>query len=146
MRKIGFSHGVLYRVLDVYSKTAIETYRNCSIDALEICCNKTAEADKLESIAKEVSPFRYKSIPLPTDKKYRNDASIIKLLDKIEKFYREIGADLVLVHPDAVENWTIFDRYHLNWAIENMDNRKKASGAWKIWKNFLKADRTGSLS
>jgi hypothetical protein len=125
MQKIGFSHGVLYRVLDVYSRAAIETYKECSSDAIEVCCNKTSEASRLSSIAKEIKQFSFKSIHLPTDEKYGDNAPTIKLLNEIEKFYREIKADLILVHPDVVEDWTIFERYQINWAIENMDCRKK---------------------
>ena len=30
-----------------------------------------------------------------------------------------------MAHPDIVDNWDIFDKYKMNWAIENMDSRKE---------------------
>ncbi len=124
MRTIGFSHGVLYRVADVYSEQIIDLYRGCSDAALETCVSKADDADKLQRIIPYVRDFSYKSVHLPSDIRYVKDEKTIRLLDKIVNYYKEVGASLALVHPDVVDDWEVFDRYKINWAIENMDNRK----------------------
>ena len=124
MKKIGFSHGVLYRVADVYSCQVIDIYRDCSNEAIETCINKENDVTKLERIAQCVMGFSYKSIHLPTDVSYKKDDKTFQLLDKIVNYYKDIDASLVLVHPDLVDDWEVFDKYKINWAIENMDNRK----------------------
>jgi len=137
MKKIGFSHGVLYRILDVYSKKAIDTYKNCGANAIEICINKAAEFPKLSNIAEDLKYFSYKSLHLPSDIKYKDDISTNHLLNELENIYKDLEIDLVLVHPDLVDNWKVFDRYKLNWAIENMDNRKEKYKTLDDIKNFF---------
>lgn len=125
MNKIGFSHGVLYRVMDVYTKEAFDIYAKAGSEIIEICFAKIGEIDKLKSIIPWVEKYPYKSIHLPTDIKYRNDIETKKVLDEIANFYKAIGANLILVHPDLVEDWDMFDEYPFVRAVENMDNRKQ---------------------
>lgn len=126
MKKIGFSHGVLYKLLDVYSVTAIDLYKKYSKDVLEFCLIINKDIHKTKNIISLADDIVHKSIHAPADVVYRNDADTIKLLDEIASYYKELNAELILVHPDLVEDWTVFDAYPLNWAIENMDNLKPA--------------------
>jgi hypothetical protein len=43
MRYIGFSHGVLNRILDVYSQENIQKLKDCGCNAIEINCNSIKE-------------------------------------------------------------------------------------------------------
>jgi hypothetical protein len=124
-RHIGFSHGVLHRILEIYSKEALELYQKCSSEVLEVCINKMEDLPKLGTIIPFAQGFTRKSIHLPVHFTYRSDEKTKQLLDEIASFSRQIQAELLLVHPDLVEDWSVFDLYNENWAIENMDNRKE---------------------
>ena len=125
-KKIGFSHGTIYRITDKYTGSSIDIFKKIGVDAIEICLHDVSEVERLPGIVKEAKDFSYKSIHFPTQNiVYKNDQQTKEILDKIEKFYFRIGANLALVHPDLVEDWEVFDQYKLNWAIENMDDRKE---------------------
>jgi len=126
MKQIGFTHGVLHKIMDVYSKEVIDVYKDFGCKIIEISCMRQGELDRVDNISQYVKDFLRKSIHLPTDIKYQNNPETIKVLKKIEVLYKEINADLALVHPDTVIDWDVFDDYKLNWAIENMDNRKES--------------------
>ncbi|MFA4818207.1 MAG: hypothetical protein WC608_05845 [Parcubacteria group bacterium] len=126
MKKIGFSHGVLYKLIDIYSAAALDIYKTYSKDVLEFCLIKKQEIHKTKEIIPFAKDIARKSIHMPADVVYRNDTETIKLLDEIASYYKNLNAELILVHPDLVEDWTVFDAYPLNWAIENMDNLKSA--------------------
>ena len=126
MKQIGFCHGVLFKTRDVYSKENIDIFKKCGCNVIEINCHSYLEAEKLESMLSCLDGFDYVSIHLPCDIKYKNDDKTINLLSKIENFYMGSGAKLAVVHPDLVEDWSVFDDYFINWAIENMDDRKKS--------------------
>lgn len=123
--KLGFSHGVLYRVMEVYSAEAIQIYRNLSTAGIiEICCNKAEDLPKLKMLIPLIQDFQYCSLHLPCHNRYANDAKTRELLTKLAEFYFAVKAQLALVHPDLVDDWTVFNDFPLNWAVENMDNRK----------------------
>lgn len=116
---------MLHRIMDVCSKQAIDIYKECGDSAIETCVNDMSRVAKLDEIIPFVKSFSYKSIHLPSDVIYKKDSKIIQLLDKVARYYKKIDADLVLVHPDVVDDWRVFENYKMNWAIENMDNRKE---------------------
>ncbi|MCX6744788.1 MAG: hypothetical protein NTX82_04655 [Candidatus Parcubacteria bacterium] len=122
--QLGFSHGVLYRLMEVYSAEAIRIYHNLSDSAIEICCNKAEDSDKLGTLIPLMRDFQYCSLHLPCHNRYVNDAKTRELLDKLADFYFSINGQLALVHPDLVDDWEVFNDFPFNWAVENMDNRK----------------------
>lgn len=138
MKKIGFSHGTLYKVAEKYLESTINIYKNCSSDVIEIYINSLSEVDKLNNIKNIVKTFAYKSIHLSSDIIYKNDEKSKQLLNIISDYYKEINADLILVHPDVVEDWEVFDQYKLNWAIENMDKEKQKFKTAKELIEFFK--------
>lgn len=125
MKKVGFGNGSLWKVADKYSKSTIDIYRSCGNDVIEICINNLSEVSKLPRIVSYINDFAYKSIHLPNDIAYKNDERTKRLLDVVSDYYKEINANLILVHPDIVEDWEIFNPYKLNWAVENMDKEKQ---------------------
>jgi hypothetical protein len=126
MNKIGFSHGVLYKIMDTYTKEAFDVYAAAGSEIIEICFAKDYEINKLPSIIPFVKNYSYRSIHLPSNVRYGNNAATKELLTKVMNFYRAISADLALVHPDIVDDWSVFDAFPLVWATENMDNRKRS--------------------
>lgn len=125
-KKIGFSHGVLHRLIEVYSREALDIYKSYSKDVLEFCLIRSQDIHKTKDIIPLAEGIAVKSIHAPADVVYRNDADTIKLLDELASHYKALNAELIVVHPDTVEDWKVFDAYPLNWAIENMDNLKPA--------------------
>jgi hypothetical protein len=125
MRKIGFCHGATFKILDKYSETNISLFKKSGCNAIEINCHSISEADRFKSIEELIIDFEYKSIHLPCDLKYRDDETTNRLLIKIVKYYKKIGAELAVVHPDLIEDVGVFAKYpEISWAIENMDDRK----------------------
>lgn len=124
MRLIGFAHGVAHKILDVYSTENIGLFKICGCNALEINCHSVEETEKLNKLLPLITNFKYISLHLPSNIKYKNDDTIHALLKKFRNFYVRSGAKLIVVHPDVVEDWSVFDNYPISWAIENMDDRK----------------------
>jgi hypothetical protein len=124
-RVIGFSHGVTWKIHDPFTKENIESFINCGCNALEIHYHSHEDIEKLEIIEPYIQKFIYKSIHLPCGIVYKEDQITNNVLSKIVHDYKRIGARLAVVHPDLVEDWSVFEKYpSVHWAIENMDDRK----------------------
>jgi hypothetical protein len=126
MTTIGFSHGVLYKTMDVYTKEAFDIYAAAGSEIIEVCFIRSGAIQKLGNIIPFVKEYPHRSIHLPADIRYKNDAATKEILERAANFYRAVSADLVLVHPDLVDDWSVFAQFPLAWAIENMDNRKRS--------------------
>jgi len=137
MKQIGFCHGVLFKTRDVYLEENIDVFKKCGCNAIEINCHSYLEVEKLEGMLSYLEGFDYVSIHLPRDIKYKNDDKTKSLLAKIDDFYMKSGAELAVVHPDLVEDWSVFDDYSINWAIENMDDRKKSFKYYNDLRKFF---------
>jgi len=124
MRQIGFSHGVLFKMGDVYTTENMQWFLDCGCNAIEVNCHHAKEFSFLANIVSSVQNFDYKSIHAPVDVRYDDNQATKELLKKIENFYHEIEARLVVVHPGLVDDWKVFDNFKINWAIENMDDRQ----------------------
>jgi len=124
MRQIGFSHGVLFKMGDVYTAENVQRLLNCGCNAIEVNYHHAKEFPLLINILSSVQNFDYKSIHAPVDVRYKDDQTTRELLEKIENFYHEIKAKLVVVHPGLVDDWRVFNNFKVNWAIENMDDRQ----------------------
>lgn len=125
MRLIGFCHGATFKILDPYSETNINLFKDAGCNAIEVNCHSVNETNKLDGLEPLIREFEYKSIHLPCDLKYRDDKITNELLPKIVEYYKKIGAKLAVLHPDLIENVNVFAKYpEINWAIENMDDRK----------------------
>ena len=126
MRKIGFCHGATYKIHDPYLRKSIELFKKCGCNALEVSCHSIEGADRLSGILSYVKSFEYLSLHMPCDLNYRNDNLTNNTLKKIEDFYNKAGASLAVIHPDLVEDWDVFNNFSsINWAVENMDDRKE---------------------
>ncbi len=125
MRIIGFSHGVLHEIINPYSRENIELLKNCGSNAIEIHCHFAREAELLGGILPFLHGFDYISIHCPCDIRYGNNTETKLLLEKLTAFYRSAGAQLMVVHPDRVDDWNVFADFKVNWAAENMDDRKQ---------------------
>ena len=67
------------------------------------------------------------SIHTPTRHPYQDDEESHRILQAIEKICSELPVKNIVIHPDNVVDWSIFQQYtHLPFSIENMDDRKKS--------------------
>jgi len=125
IRKIGFCHGATFKIHDPFIAENINLFKKCGCNAIEVNCHTIDEVDKLNSLLPLIDAFEYVSLHMPVRLKYRNDRDTFDLLKKLSSYYQKIGAKLAVVHPDLVEDWDVFDSFPtVNWAIENMDDRK----------------------
>lgn len=124
MRPIGFSHGNLFKVHDVYTPENISLLKACGSTAIELNCHHVREAELLGKILPFIQGFDYVSLHTPCDTRYGNNPETRDLLGRLEKAYVKAGAQLAVVHPDLVDDWSVFNGYAIEWAIENMDARK----------------------
>ena len=146
MKQIGFSHGVMHKIYDVYSKESIDLLKNCGCNAIEINCHLIADADRLNKILPFIQNFDRVSLHLPCDIKYKNNKQTNDLLKIIYDFYIKADAKLAVVHPDLVEDWSVFDKYtSMNWAIENMDDRKGSFKGADDLREFFKKRQNWKL-
>lgn len=137
MRQIGFSHGDLFKIHDVYTKENIELLKGCGSNALEINCHHVRDTELVDIIIPYIKDFEYVSLHTPCDTRYGNNHETRALLSKLENMYLRANAKLAVVHPDLVDDWSVFDDYNINWAVENMDARKDDFKDVYSLKNFF---------
>ena len=124
--KLGFSTGALYKSAE--TKEAISIIKNLGCKAIEIGfvkADKFLNSGQLERIEKsDLEGFDYVSLHAPGFD-YNNDKETINIFEKISNFSREIRRlDLVVFHPDTVNDFSIFDNVDFKIGFENMDHRK----------------------
>jgi hypothetical protein len=138
MRLIGFTHGCTFKIMDVYSKENIELFTKCGCTAIEVNCHSVEEVEKLPRILQFVKYFEYVSVHFPCNLRYKDDVATHTILDKVVEYYKLINAKLAVIHPDLVDDWSVFDKYtDVNWAIENMDDRKTSFKTVLELENFF---------
>lgn len=125
-RPIGFSHGVLHKIHNVYTMQNIQLFLDSGCSAIEINYHKIEDGYNFNKIIPLVKNFQYISMHAPCDCRYGNNVKTRALLKLIESISLQINAELVVVHPDLVDDWTVFSNFRVQWAIENMDERKDA--------------------
>jgi hypothetical protein len=146
MRKIGYSHGSTWKLGDPYLEKNIDLFKKCGCNAIEVNCHSIEELEKLDSIMNSIEDFNYKSVHFPCNLQYRNNDITNLALKKIGDFYNKIGASLAVVHPDLVEDWSVFKKYDsINWAVENMDDRNTTHRDAKDMKKFFDGHKNWSF-
>jgi len=132
---LGFSTGCFYKWSDKLSDQIriIEKYTDAN--AIEICLftdfDKKEFSDKLISSLKK---FEYISIHSPNLKGLNQD-KIEKILEKISWLKNKTHAQHIVVHPNEVNDFEIFEKYKLDPLYENMD---LAKDSFRTAKDFEK--------
>lgn len=124
--------------MDVDSKENIDLLA-CGSTALEVNCHHVRNVETMERLAPYLQNFDYVSLHTPCDTRYKNDDETRLMLKKIETYCLKYNIQLAVVHPDLVDDWSVFDEFKLNWAAENMDNRKASFRTVESMKTFLDA-------
>ena len=121
--KLGFSTGAFYKHLSI--SEAIIFIKNAGCNAVElgfVKMNNIEEQQLLEITAEDLNGFEFVSFHAPKinygkNKETEDVFEKIKRIDSIRKL------DIVVFHPDSVEDFDIFDNLSFNIGFENMDNR-----------------------
>lgn len=137
--QIGFSTGALYKFCTI--KEALNLYKKHNIKTVELGVLKIDSIKKglLGQITKEdLNYFDYVSFHAPKFE-YRNDIGTMEIFEQISKINKLRKLNLVVFHPDSVQDFKIFDNVDFPIAFENMDDRKlcfkKAEEILKIPQN-----------
>lgn len=113
---LGFSTGVLHKTHSSISREIFEIFRALGCNAIELTCRSE---DDILKLLREIKPadlggFVHVSIHAP-------DVVTINTLELLQRAQEIFHFNLIVIHPDEIENWEIFSRFDLPLAIENMD-------------------------
>ena len=119
---LGFSTGCLYKHLEPVSKEALNLIKLTKCDAVELCATHYEKIYYMDYFSKkDFNPFSYVSLHAPDDFIYRNNKATKNLLDNIKMNYEKFGFKVVVIHPETVADWSVFKKYDLPFAFENVD-------------------------
>lgn len=122
--RFGFSTGALHKEFSV--KNALAFLKDLEIKTVELGFVKIerlrqGQADELTE--KDLSGFDYISLHSPGIQ-YGKNSETKFVFDKLNKINSLRKIDLVVFHPDTVEDFSIFENLDFPVGFENMDNRK----------------------
>jgi len=119
---IGFSTGCAYHHIDPASQEIVNIIRYLGCNAIEVHLS-TIERLQRASGTLDLHGFTYKSIHAP--KIVGSDEQSRLALDLIKELHEKHQFDAVTIHPDTIEDFSIFSDYDLPFAFENMNDLKK---------------------
>ena len=129
---LGFTTG---KIITIPLIEKVNFFRELGCNAIEL---SILDVNRFENFKEnlpnlDLRSFRFRSIHAPcfsleAGKKtkifYKNDEKTRDVLDKVSWLVENTRADLVVFHPDLVEDWLVFKKYNLPLAVENMDSTK----------------------
>lgn len=136
MLTIGFTTGFLYDPSllcgEQEKNISVETIKKCKIlkcNAVELNCiggfYDSSLQDLLSLEKYDLRRFDHVSIHAPCrNARFGNDIKTQYVLQILKKAVRDLNIDLIVFHPDTIDDWTIFKNFEVPIAIENLDNRK----------------------
>ena len=121
---LGFSTGAIFRKIPSISKKIINVCREIGCNAIELSAMTANEVEFFDNLIKSserLSDFKYISMHSPgIGVIYKKDTRTREILNKLEKAYVHFDCSSLVVHPALVEDWSVFDDFSFNLAIENM--------------------------
>jgi len=125
-RIIGMSTGVLYRSISSVSQQIIDFQKTIGCSAIEISCIKKEELPGLTNLnAWNIGlQFGHVSLHAPTDLQYKDNEETKQVLALISEADKRFQFDLVVMHPDTIEDWLMLKDLPFPIGIENSDWRK----------------------
>lgn len=118
MRKIGFSTGAVARG-DFYG--ALEILRTAHVPAVELSALRLVELAPLVRALSTLAlaDFTYVSFHAPSSFKESEEKDVVRLLEEVA------AHDLpIIVHPDVIFDFALWEQFGSLLIIENMDKRK----------------------
>ncbi len=149
-RKIGFSTGVMFHNYYAMSFDIVNIACDIGCTALELNIHEAPKhVDSLLGLGDDDIMFRqylsrvnnldYLSCHLPCNICYRYESSNVeRILQNVIVFSGMTKlVKYVVLHPDLVVDWEIFDDFSIPIAIENMDNRKNTFRTLQELRDFF---------
>lgn len=117
----------MYKTYPSTSKEIIDICLNIGCNAIELNVASIEEtkmlAENMDKISETLKKFEYVSLHSPGIKViFKKDDDTRRLLNVFQKAYDKFGCKCLIVHPDKVQDWEIFDEFHFNILIENMSD------------------------
>lgn len=102
----------------------LKMYKTDNTNSIELMCLNEFVIDLVIEKNYDLNMYKYISVHWPWIK-YRNDENTKKILEKIGQINEMYKLNNIVIHPDLVEDWTVFNDFrNLPISIENMDNNK----------------------
>lgn len=119
MRRIGFSTGAL--ALGDYRRALAMLAKHPGVKVVELSALRQAELEPLVAAldSLELSQFEYVAFHAPSVMQPGREQAVVHALDAVASR----GWPIIL-HPDAVHDWTLWRHFGALLCIENMDKRK----------------------
>jgi sugar phosphate isomerase/epimerase len=116
---LGFSTGALFR--DDLSR-GVDAVRSMHLEAIELSALRTRELTSLLDFveATNLNAFRYISLHAPTDFLPHEEREVVRILLGLSQRHDWP----VVVHPDCMNNFSLWEPFGEQLCIENMDKRK----------------------
>jgi len=123
---LGFTTGEL-KPISIESK--IEKYKELGCRAIELGLVDVGINERWLAVKKitpkQLEGFDHVSVHAPGGSfVYKKDKTTFAILDKLQILYDKFQFRHAIIHPDRVEDWSVFDKYSFSIATENMDSRK----------------------
>lgn len=125
---LGFNTGKLNN-LSVIEK--INLFKEIGCNAIEFSVINFNDFDLIKKDIAKINPndFSYRSLhgalKIGEEKiMYRDDQFSRDILKKTQWLCEALKIELVVMHPDRVEDWSVFKNYNIPIAVENMDRNK----------------------
>lgn len=124
--KLGFSTGCLYKDLEVKEAISVIKSLGCKYIELGFITSERFFNGQLDRISeKDLEGFEYVSFHTPK-LDYGNNADTKRFFEMMSDFSKRVKLDLVVFHPDMIEDFSIFENANFSIGFENMDNRKNS--------------------
>ena len=146
---LGFTTGKI-TTISLFEK--VNLFRKLGCNAIELSILDINRFENFKEIlpALDLLSFSFRSVHAPCfrldgDKKtkifYKDDEQTRNILDKVSWLTENAKADLVVFHPDLVEDWSVFKEFNFPLAVENMDwTKNKYKSVEDIKKLFETVD------
>lgn len=145
--EIGFTTG---RFDKISLEKKIDFFGKLGCTAIEVGWFNFEGFEKFDKLFSEVNlnQFSYRSMHAPVRIAgellvYQNDQTTREILEGIEKFIKKYQIQTVVLHPDRVKDWSVFEGCSIPFAIENMDNRKEVGRTVKDLDEYFKLFNAG---
>lgn len=122
--KIGFNTG---RTDIIPFMEKIKVFLELGCNAIEFSMMSFEQEEKLNEYWDQIpwDRFSYCSVHALTHELiYKNDDKTKDFLTRLQDKHNKYDFDLVVIHPNLVEDWDVFSNYNLPFAFENMDHNQ----------------------
>jgi hypothetical protein len=140
MRKIGYSTGSFYQLFPTYSAEAVEAAQSFSPSVLELFVGMTSRLAAFQSFDSLDIQSDYLSVHAPTDIRYNHNKESESVFEKLALLSNSLQPDVIIFHPDTVDDWSLFQEAPFPVGFENMDHLKQFGVSPKELEKVLDRD------